>query len=90
MLNQGISNPPLYFWRTKDGQEVDFVIEKGGRFIAVEAKLTGSPAADTLKGFKALHGYYGEDTLIKGLVICKVKDDFVITKKINASKWNYN
>lgn len=85
LLKQGISNPPLYFWRTKDGQEVDFVIEKGGRFIAVEAKLTGSPSADSLKGFKALQGYYGDDTLIKGMVICKVKDDFFISKKIKAS-----
>ena len=28
--------------------EVDFIIEKGGQFIAIEAKLTGAP---TLSGF---------------------------------------
>jgi len=48
LLSQGISNPPLFYWRTKDGREVDFVIEKGGRFIAFEAKLTGMPGTDTL------------------------------------------
>jgi predicted AAA+ superfamily ATPase len=37
--------PPLFYWRTKDGREVDFVIEKGGRFIAFEAKLTGMPSS---------------------------------------------
>jgi predicted AAA+ superfamily ATPase len=51
--------PPLFYWRTKDSREVDFVIEKGGRFIAYETKLTGMPspsahntydAAETTKG----------------------------------------
>ena len=49
-LEQGITNPPLYYWRTKDGQEVDFLIDKGGRFIAIEAKLTGAPGRMHLKG----------------------------------------
>jgi len=36
LLSQGINNPPLYYWRTKDGKEIDFIIEKGGQFIAIE------------------------------------------------------
>lgn len=84
LLYQGINNPPLFFWRTKHGQEVDFVIEKGGRFIAFEAKLTGSPASDVVKGIRALQEYYGKDSLIKGFVICKVKEPFSISKDIRA------
>ena len=30
----------LYFWRTLDGNEVDFVLEYGRRLLAVEVKLT--------------------------------------------------
>jgi len=30
----------LYFWRTLDGNEVDFVLEHGRRLLAVEVKLT--------------------------------------------------
>jgi predicted AAA+ superfamily ATPase len=37
--------PQLLYWRTKDRKEVDFVIEKGGRFIVFEAKLTGMPSS---------------------------------------------
>jgi hypothetical protein len=84
LLSQGISGPPLFYWRTKDGREVDFVIEKGGRFIAFEAKLTGMPASDTVKGFEYLREYYGEDSLIKGYVICRVKREFSIGKGIKA------
>ena len=84
LLSQGISNPALFYWRTKDGREVDFVIEKGGRFIAFEAKLTGMPGLDAKKGFEYLKEYYGEDALIKGFVICRVKKDFSIGKGIKA------
>jgi len=32
--------PPgrLYFWRTRTGQEVDFVVEHGRRLLAIEVK----------------------------------------------------
>lgn len=84
LLSRGISNPPLFYWRTKDGREVDFVFEKGGRFIAFEAKLTGMPASDAVSGFEYLREYYGQDSLIKGFVICRVKKDFSIGKGIKA------
>lgn len=32
----------LYFWRTIDGTEVDFVLEHGRRLLAIEAKLTNN------------------------------------------------
>jgi uncharacterized protein len=84
LLTQGGSNPPLYYWRTKDGQEVDFLIDKGGKFIAFEAKLTGAPGPDVLKGFQALNKYYGEDALTKGFIICRVKEDFALGKHMRA------
>jgi hypothetical protein len=84
LLSRGSTNPPLYYWRTKDGQEMDFLIDKGGRFIAIEAKLTGAPGPDALKGFQALKEYYGDDAVIKGLVVCRVKDDFSMAKNARA------
>jgi predicted AAA+ superfamily ATPase len=85
LLSQGIGNPPFYFWRTNDGLEVDFIIEKGNRFIAFEAKLTGNPGPDAMKGFTALREYYGENSLIYAYIICKVKEDFMIGKGIKAT-----
>ena len=37
----------IHFWRTRDGQEVDFLVETAGRVYPVEAKL-GSPRHDRL------------------------------------------
>ena len=31
----------LYFWRTQEGQEVDFLIERGDQLVAIEVKWTG-------------------------------------------------
>ena len=42
------------------------------------------PSSDTAKGFEYLKEYYGEDALIKGFVICRVKKDFSIGKRIKA------
>ncbi|TAN44438.1 MAG: ATP-binding protein [Nitrospirae bacterium] len=84
LLSQGIGNPPLFYWRTKDGREVDFVIEKGGRLIAFEAKLTGAPGADALKGFEYLKDYYGADSVLKEYVVCRVEKDFTISKGVKA------
>ncbi len=84
LLRHGISSPPLYYWRTKNGREADFIIEKGGRFIAFEAKLSGSPKTDDLKGFRALEEYYGTGSLIKGFLICRISKAFSITKNVRA------
>ena len=84
MLSQGINNPSLYYWRTKDGREVDFIIEKGGQFIAIEAKLTGAPTLDAAKGFNYFRSYYGEDAVLKEYVICRVKKDHAIGKDVKA------
>lgn len=84
LLSQGISNPPLYYWRTKDGKEIDFIIEKGGQFILIEAKLTGAPTLDAAKGFNYFKDYYGEDAVLKEYIICRVKKDYAIGKGLKA------
>jgi hypothetical protein len=84
LLSQGINNPPLYYWRTKDGREVDFIIEKGGQFIAIEAKLTGAPTPDAAKGFNYFRDYYGENAVLKEYVLCRVRKDHAIGKRVKA------
>ncbi|WP_236861626.1 ATP-binding protein [Candidatus Magnetominusculus xianensis] len=82
LFSQGLTNPPLYYWRTREGREIDFIIEKGGQFIAIEAKLTGVPAPP--KGFKYFENYYGENAILKGYIVCRVKNDHAITPEVKA------
>jgi len=47
-------HPHLYYFRDKDGLEVDFVFAQDQRIYPVEVKKTASPRADDLRGFRAL------------------------------------
>ena len=42
----------LYFWRTRAGTEVDFVVEHGKRAAAVEVKSTTSPSYGDIAGLR--------------------------------------
>ncbi len=42
--------PPLYFWRDSNGQEVDILIEVGGRRIPIEVKAGETVAGNFLRG----------------------------------------
>lgn len=42
----------VYYWRTKPGCEVDYVLEKKGRVIAIEVKSNCDPRNDGLSEFK--------------------------------------
>jgi predicted AAA+ superfamily ATPase len=43
----------LFYWRTRQGQEVDLVIKKDDRLIALEIKATANPSAKDLSGLAA-------------------------------------
>jgi uncharacterized protein len=46
----------LFFWRTRQGDEVDFVVEQGRRLLAVEVKGTGTPRYQHTEGLRAFLG----------------------------------
>lgn len=51
--------PQLYFWRTSRGQEVDLVVDAGGRLIPIEIKLTATPHPGLAGGITAFHEALG-------------------------------
>jgi len=59
---------PLWFWRTKEKQEVDVVMESDGRLFPVEIKLTASPDGHDLGGMHALRHQAAE--VGPGAVVC--------------------
>ena len=65
MYHRG-EQPPVYFWRTSSGLEVDIVVDLGDKLIPIEVKLSSTPRpamADAIRQFqqdlgrKAGHGY---------------------------------
>jgi hypothetical protein len=63
--------PDLYFWRSRDGLEVDLLIRAAGRLLPVEVKLTATLTPrhlQPLEKFRALAG----DAADAGVLVCRV------------------
>jgi len=58
----------LYFYRDRQGREVDFVIPAGGRFHLVECKWTESPPS-RLRGFEEFRAVAGPDAIASMTVV---------------------
>ena len=58
MSNAYAGDYKVYYWRTKPGCEVDYVLEKKGRVIAIEVKSNSDPGNEGLVEFKAHYNPY--------------------------------
>ena len=77
----------LYFWRTRAGSEVDFVVYGPEGFWALEVKNTRSVRPEDLRGLRAFKEDYpeaqvallfrGEDRLVSRGVLCLPVHDFL-------------
>lgn len=62
-------NSRLSYWRTKQGDEVDLVIEKDNRLIAIEIKATTSPKSDDLASLEEFCRKYKSD---EAYLVCRI------------------
>ena len=78
----------LFFWRTKSGLEVDFIIYGQIGFYALEVKSSNRIRTSDLKGLKAFKKDYpqsqcfliygGKEKLMKGDILCYPLKDFLL------------
>ncbi len=73
---------PIYFFRTKEKQEVDVLIEEDGQLFPVEVKLGAAPRRRDLRGFEALERT-GAD-LGQGAVVCLAEEAFALSRTVEA------
>lgn len=72
------------FYRTATGVEIDLIMQKGNRIIAVECKASRSPQIS--RGFyEALEDLQIEEAWI----ICPIEDHYGIRKNVNVSGLNF-
>jgi predicted AAA+ superfamily ATPase len=58
----------VFYWRSSDNKEVDFVLEWNGRLVAVEVKATRSPGARDASGLAVFRDEY-PDLMTAGLLL---------------------
>ena len=76
----------IFYWRTVNGQEVDFVVEYGKKLIAVEVKLSSSPSHKDIKGMRSFLEEYPEALI--GIVIYTGSEVKYLGRKILAIPWS--
>lgn len=83
-LSNSDINAELYHFRTSDGKEVDFVLEKpDGSVFAIEVKKSESVTIQDFKGIKALEELTGKD-FAGGVVLYAGKDAVPFGKNLWA------
>ncbi len=72
-LNNVLSNRiSISFYRTRDGREVDFILEKGNKLVGIEVKNSENISEKDLAGLKEFKEVAGED-FICGVVLCNTQ-----------------
>ncbi|MCL2672040.1 MAG: ATP-binding protein [Clostridiales bacterium] len=79
--NDGITNPPLYFYRDKDGNEIDLLIENGGELHPIEIKTTSDPSASVVKAFRCIDNIPAKKRG-QGAIICFAKIPLPLTRDV--------
>jgi predicted AAA+ superfamily ATPase len=73
--NKGVLRPPLYFYRDKQGNEIDLLIFDNGTLYPVEIKKSANPRQEDIKSFAQLDGGAGADIRRgPGAILCLYKE----------------
>ncbi len=61
--------PAVSYWRTKAGEEVDFIVEHGGKVLALEVKWTERPNEGDFAGLAA---FQKRESCDQAVLVCRV------------------
>jgi Predicted ATPase (AAA+ superfamily) len=79
--NDGNFTPPLYYYRDKEKNEIDLVIEIGATLYPVEIKTTSDPVKSMAGAFKYLNGI-PDKAAGEGAVVCMAKSPLPLSEKV--------
>jgi predicted AAA+ superfamily ATPase len=80
------ARPAILYWRTNSGDEVDFVIERQGKLLAIEIKSTSNPGYNDTRGLRAfLQEYPGE--ALGGLLLHGGENTFWLSEGVLTAPW---
>jgi predicted AAA+ superfamily ATPase len=82
--NDGITNPPLYFYRDKEKNEIDLVIEEGDTLYPIEIKSSSDPTPSMAKQFRLLEGIPGKK-VGEGAILCLINTLLPLGEKLLAA-----
>jgi predicted AAA+ superfamily ATPase len=74
--------PPIYFWRDKERNEVDVILDEDGVVFPIEVKLGASPGTRDLRGIDTLRRH--TDAIGNGAVACLTETPYPLRSDVEA------
>lgn len=68
-IHNGLS-PNMFFYRDKDGKEIDLILEENMTLYPIEIKRTATPTANDMKNFDILESIKGNKQIGEGAIVC--------------------
>jgi hypothetical protein len=66
----------LWHWCDQGGNEVDLLVEKDGKLLAVECKVKERPTDKDFRGIARLRAFYGREMVPRAYLACPVETEF--------------
>ncbi|GHT85288.1 hypothetical protein AGMMS49960_20200 [Betaproteobacteria bacterium] len=79
--NDGIVKPPLYYYRDKERNEIDLLIDEGGTLYPIEIKTTSDPTKSMIKAFRFITNIPGK-VRGQGAVVCLAKEPLPLEENV--------
>jgi uncharacterized protein len=76
----------LAYYRTRDGMEIDYIVEFEGRFTPIEVKWTGKPTAKDARHVQTFLSEHA-DQASGGYVVCRCPRPAKLTDRVTAIPW---
>lgn len=74
--------PPLWFWRTSNGDEIDVLIELAPeRFVVIECKAASQVDASVIRAIRPLQAEYGAASVAKAFVVCRTERAYPLAEE---------
>ncbi|MBQ6353110.1 MAG: ATP-binding protein [Lentisphaeria bacterium] len=83
--SNAITSARLRFWRDPAGPEVDWVVERGGKFIPVEVKYRETPTLSDARHLRTFMREYPTDGI--GYIVCRAPRPQRLASDILALPW---
>jgi hypothetical protein len=80
------SRPSILYWRTTEGEEVDFVVEDGERLLPIEVKSSRRPRASDAASLRTFLDQYGEQ-VPGGLLLHAGSEVGWLARRILSAPW---
>lgn len=77
----------VMYWRTVNGEEVDFVIEADNKLLPIEVKTTERPRLDDAKHLVAFQAEYGRKSRAALLLHCGTATEWLAPRVLAAPWW---